>query len=73
MKHSFLPNTSQGGLKYSKLPGLQAPTSTTSILKRLRYITYSGVGVFHLKGLPKLTQRKNMLGPASSSGPRDST
>lgn len=43
----FLLNTSQGGLKHSKLPGLQAPTSTTSILKPLRYITYSRGG-----GLP---------------------
>lgn len=69
----FLPNTSQGGLKHSKLPRLQAPTTATSILKPLRYITYSGGAVFHLKALPVLTQGKNMLRPASSSGPRGST
>lgn len=69
----FLLNTSQGGLKHSKLPGLQVPTSITSILKSLRYITYSRGGVFHLKALPILTQGKNMLGPARSSGPRGST
>lgn len=69
----FLPRTSQGYLQHSKLPGSPAPTSATQALQKLLDIPPTLGVVFHIKALFILIQGKNMLGPASSRGPRSSS